>query len=298
MSDLARDIWSLIRGTPEATDVVPSRGISAWLIVTTSAAITFLAVLAIAFSLAMNRLSDRWGEELASSLTIRISAPLAQRKAQTEATLNILKSTPGVVSARIVTNDEQSTLLEPWLGTGIDLERFSLPILIAVEETAEGPDRQGLTLRLEAEAPGAVIDDHGAWRIPMIKSAENARDLGVAIVALVFVTLVALVVLAVQAAIVSNAQNISTMRLIGARDTFIVRAFVRRITLRSGAGAAIGALIASCVILLIAADQDSPFSLSFSGREWLYPILIIPFVASVAFFATRFSGFLALKDMR
>jgi len=84
---LLKDIWSLVRGNVEATRVVPPRGVSAWLITFTAAAMSFLAVIALSFSFTANRVADTWAAELASSLTVRVAAPIAQMKLQTEATL-------------------------------------------------------------------------------------------------------------------------------------------------------------------------------------------------------------------
>ena len=50
----------------------------------------------------------------------------------------------------------------------------------------------------------------------------------------------AMITLAANAALATNAQVIRVLRLIGARDTYIARAFVRRFTLRALSGAAVG----------------------------------------------------------
>lgn len=297
MNPLLKDIWSLVRGNAEAARVVPPHGISAWLIVFTASAMTFLAVIALAFSFTASRVADAWTQELASSLTIRVSAPIEQMKVQTDATLEVLRTTPGILSARVVDNAEQAKLLEPWLGTGIDMERFSLPTLIAVEESFEGPDREGLGLRLKAEAPGAEIDDHGRWRAPMIRAAERVRNIGGFVLFLVFAALVAVVLLAVQAAVVSNNANIATLRLIGAQDTFIVRAFVRRITLRALLGGLIGAVIALVLVSLNADDETFAATLGFEGREWIAAILLVPLVGVITFTATRISAFMTLNRL-
>jgi len=294
---LLKDIWSLVRGNAEAARVVPPRGISAWLITLTATAMTFLAVIALAFSFTASRVADAWAAELASSLTIRVAAPLEQMKMQTDATLNVLNTTPGITSARIIENEEQAALLEPWLGTGIDMERFSLPTLIAVEESEDGPDRKGLALRLQAEAPGAKLDDHGRWRAPMIAAAERVRNIGGFVLFLVLVALIAVVLLAVQAAVVSNAANISTLRLIGARDTFIVRAFVRRITLRALLGALIGAVVGLGVLMVQGQEEAFSAALGFAGREWIAAVLLVPIVGVITFAATRISAFMALRKL-
>ena len=75
--------------------VVPPSGFTAQLTVITAAAMAFLAVFALALSMATGRLADRWGTELARGSTVRISAPADQIETQTAAALKVLETTPG-----------------------------------------------------------------------------------------------------------------------------------------------------------------------------------------------------------
>ncbi len=45
-------------------------------------------------------------------------------------------------------------------------------------EADPGYDADGLRLRLAAEAPGAVLDDHSRWRRPLVAAAGRLRLLG------------------------------------------------------------------------------------------------------------------------
>jgi cell division transport system permease protein len=72
---LIGDAAALLRPDAQADRVVPRTGQSARLTVFTSAAMAFLAVFALALSLASGRLADRWSSALAQSSTIRLSAP-------------------------------------------------------------------------------------------------------------------------------------------------------------------------------------------------------------------------------
>ncbi len=224
----------------QADRVVPPSGPSAWLTTLTSAAMAFLAVFALALALASGRLAARWTEGLANSATIRISAPADQLARQTQAVLDLLATTPGVASARAMTDEQQRKLLEPWFGPDLPLDTLPIPRLIEVTEDGTGYDGEGLRLRLAAEAPGAILDDHTRWRVPLAVAAGRLRILGLASVVLIVGTMAAMITLAANAALASNAQVIRVLRLVGARDAFIARAFVRRFTLRALSGAAIG----------------------------------------------------------
>ena len=162
----------------QADRVVPPSGFTAQLTLFAAGAMAFLAVFALALSLASGRLAERWGEELARSATIRIAAPDDQRQAQTDAALRILETTRGVAQARALSNEEQAALLAPWFGKELELDTLPVPRLIEVIETPEGMDAAGLRLRLAAEVPGAVLDDHSRWRAPLVKAASRLRLLG------------------------------------------------------------------------------------------------------------------------
>ncbi|WP_066600649.1 cell division protein FtsX [Celeribacter halophilus] len=280
--------------------VVPPSGFTAQLTVITAAAMAFLAVFALALSMATGRLADRWGTELARGSTVRISAPSDQIEAQTAAALKVLETTPGVAEARRLGAEEETALLEPWFGPDLPLDTLSLPVLIDVQETPDGFDAEGLRLRLAGEAPGAVLDDHSRWRRPLVRAAERLRLLGVISLLLIAGVTGGMITLAANAALAATAQVIRTLRLVGATDRFIASAFVRRFTLRGLSGAVIGTFCGMIAIALLPkADEAGGFltGLGFSGAQWLWPLLIPLLAAIVAYVATRVAATQTLRRL-
>ncbi len=283
-----------------ADRVVPPSGFTASLTVFSAGAMAFLAVFAMALSLATSRLADRWGAELARSSTVRISAPEEQMAAQTAAVVAILQTTPGVRAARALTDAEQTALLEPWFGPDLPLDTLPVPQLIEVIEDADGFDPQGLRLRLQAEAPGAVLDDHTRWRRPLVEAANRLRTLGIMSLLLIAATTGAMITLAANAALSANAQVVSVLRLVGARDRYIANAFVRRFTLRALVGALGGtALGMISIALLPKASTAGGFltGLGFQGVHWFWPLIVPPLAALVALIATRAAALRVLKGL-
>jgi cell division transport system permease protein len=261
----------------------------------------FLAVFALALSLASGRLADRWSQALAQSSTIRLSAPEAEIEAQTWAVLTVLEQTPGVDSARALSDDEQRALLEPWFGPDLPLGDLPVPRLIEVIESPEGYDAAGLRQRLAAEAPGALLDDHTRWRAPLVEAADRLRLLGWISLVLILGSTAAMITLAAQAALASNEQVIRVLRLVGARDTYIARAFVRRFTRRALTGATVGAALGMiAVALLPRAAEEGAFltGLGFQGAGWVVPLIIPVLAAVTAFWATRIAAFRMLRGLR
>ncbi len=283
-----------------ALEVVPPSGPTAFLTSFTAGAMTFLCVFALALALASGRLADRWSDALARTATIRLLAPAEQMQVQTDAILAVLSATPGIAASRILTDAEQRALLEPWFGPDLPIETLPIPRLIEIVEGTPGYDGEGLRQRLAAEAPGAVLDDHMRWRRPLAEAASRIRLLGVLSIALIGAAMAAMITLAANAALAANAEVIRVLRLVGAKDNYIARAFVRRFTLRTLTGAAIGAVAGLIgVALLPSADAAGGFltGLGFSGTSWLWPLILPPLAAVVAFLATRRAAFAKLREL-
>jgi len=295
------DVFFLLRGDVQAERVVPRTGQSARLTLATSAAMAFLAVFALALSMAAGRVANHWADAMAQSSTIRISAPEAELEAQTWAVLTVLEQTEGVESARALTEAEQRALLEPWFGPDLPVDDLPIPRLIEVIETPGGYDSEGLRLRLAAEAPGAVLDDHTRWRRPLVEAASRLRMLGWVSLALILGTTAAMITLAAQAALASNLQVIRVLRLVGAKDTYIARAFVRRFTLRSLMGATVGMGLGVLAVAALPRGEGASAilaAMSFAGPGWVAAALIPVLAAVTAFVATRVAAFRTLGGLR
>lgn len=298
---LFQSLISFAVGDAQAERAVPPTGFTVRLTVFSAASMAFLVVFALALSLAAGRLATRWGDDLARSATVRISAPQDQIAAQTEAALNVLRTTAGVEEARALELDEQRALLEPWFGADMPLESLPLPQIIEVVETRQGFDAAGLRLRLSGEVPGAVLDDHAKWRAPLVDAAGALRRLAWVSIILIGVAMGAMITLAANAALAANAQVIAVMRLVGARDSYIAQAFVRRFTLRALAGATVGTAIGALAMMLLPrASVEGGFltGLGYQGLHWALLVLIPVAAAVVAFAATRLAARNTLRSLR
>jgi len=143
--------------------------------------------------------------------------------------------------------------------------------------------------RLEGELPGAIYHRHDAWADRIARAAARVRTIawGFALTALGVAAIV--VTLAARAALAAHAGVIETLRLIGARDTYIVRAFVRRFTLRAGAGALAGLIIGIALLRSLGVAQGALLSamMPVSALGWLL-ICAVPLATAItAFIATR-----------
>ncbi len=296
-------LWqSLLRGDGGTGDrIVPPTGFTAQLTVFSAAAMAFLAVFALALALATGRLAERWSSELAGSVTVRVSAPAAEQQARAQTVIGILDTTPGAGQPRLLDHDEIADLLAPWFGPDMPVDALPVPALIDLPVTGADFDAEGLRLRLEAEVPGAVLDDHTEWRRPLVSAANRLRALGIFSLLLIAATSAAMITLAAKAALAANGQVIRVLRLIGTRDITIATAFVRRFTHRAAIGATGGTVLGMiAVALLPGMDAAGGFltGLGFQGWGWLLPLLIPLTAAAVGFFATRWAALKMLEAVR
>jgi cell division transport system permease protein len=285
-----RAFGAYLRGAGGLDQVVPRTSQPLATVAFLAVLIAFGAVLAIALAVAATRLAAGWQEELANAATLQIFAPEDEIEAQARAALDVMRETPGVVEVRMVDLSEQERLLEPWLGPDIPVENLPLPLLIEVETDRSTLDQAALLVRLQSEAPGAVFDDHAAWRVPLVATAERLRTGALAALGFAAVTLAAVLALAAQASVAANGRVVETLRLVGAEDRYISRAFTRRVVLRVAAGAAAGTVAAMAVLALLppASGQSFfPVGIRLDGWHWALPLLVPPAAALIAWAASR-----------
>ena len=292
-------LWKAFFNNPDHLRVVPNTGFTKWLTTFTAGAMSFLAVVGLAFSLICSDLSNEWGESLKNS-SLRLSAPTDLLEKQTKVALAILEQTSGVKSARLVGISAKKKLLEPWLGVDFPLEAIAMPALIEIHETEAGVDYEGLRLRLSAELPSAILDNHAEWRRPIEVVSKLVSQLGMFTVILIMLSSIAMVTMASNAALSANVKVLRVLRLVGAFDTFIVTSFVRIFTLRIFLGSLTGTVCAGIVLFLIPTFSENLGILdvvSLEIKDTIY-IACVPFLfAIISIFATRNAVKFSLKRL-
>jgi cell division transport system permease protein len=281
---------SRLFGSGAAARLVPPGAASGLSIGVVAAIMAFFAVLVLALALATGRLAVSWSGELAGTATLQVVAPPEVVEEQARAALEVLRTTPGVSAVRVIEVEEQRALLAPWFGADTALDALPLPLLIEVEIDRDRLEAESLVLRLRAEAPGAVFDDHSAWRAPLIVTAERLRLFALACLGLMALALAAVLSMAATAAIAANGRVIQTLRLVGARDGFIASGFTRRFARQATLGAGVGMIAGLALLATLPQASEEGFFLvgiGLVGWHWVLPLLIPPAAGAVAWIATR-----------
>lgn len=228
------------------------------------AIMSFLACLTLGSVSLVRDASRTWQSDIAREVTIQVK-PVEGIDADAEAAraAEIARATPGVSSAEALAPADNARLLEPWLGSGLDVGELPIPRLIVVRlSDPDGIDLAALAARIKAEVKGASLDDHRSWTARLQTMASVTVIVGVAILALVLVATVLSVVFATRGAMASNRDVVSILHLVGAEDGFIAREFQKHfllLGLRGGlAGAAAAAILFAVLSFVVAPVLASP----------------------------------------
>lgn len=194
------------------------------------APMAFLATLALALTLSLGGLVERWDRGLSGTLTVQLPAegdPIGRQTA-IELALSVLDASPGIAAAEPVSERRAAELIEPWLGDAARLEDLPVPILVDVRTQPGVPvDLAALRQALVAAVPGAELIDHGAWLDELLTLAGTARLVTTVILLTVALAAVATVVSVTRAGLAIHAPVIDILHVMGAPDAYIARQFER-----------------------------------------------------------------------
>lgn len=263
-----------------------------------AAALAFLATLTLALAASGLRLERDWTGPGAELATLQIVAEQEAVEPQARAALEVLRTTPGVESVRLVKVEEQRALLAPWLGAELALDDLPLPLLIEVSADRDTLDRGGLDARLATEAPGAIYDDHAGWRLPLAEAAGRAAIFGFAALGLIGAVLAAVTGLAAAGTVANNARAVRTLRLVGARDRFISAVFTRRFVRLALIATTLGTALGAGLLAVLPAESEQGFFLvAIAPQGWGWALLpLVPLAATaIAWAAARLAARCALR---
>jgi cell division transport system permease protein len=242
---------TLRRGAP----LVPTDSASGRSLAAVIAILTFLAALCASGAELVATSSAEWRASAAREATIQVR-PTAGRDTEADIAraVELARASPGISEVRPFSKDDSERLLEPWLGSGLDLGGIPVPRLIVLRLAPEGqgrPDMQALRARLAETVPGASLDDHKIWMARLSTMAGTVVSIGVGLAILVLVATGLAVAFATRGAMAGNREVVDVLHFVGANDAFIAREFQRRFFRLGLRGGIAGAGAALALILLL-----------------------------------------------
>lgn len=248
-------------GDPWGTaTIVPPQTIAGRALTLVIAIMTFLASLTLGAVTLIDDAARAWTSDIGRELTIEVrpidGVDLAGEIAKATA---LAQEFQGVGRVHALTDAETRRLLEPWLGSGIDLDALPVPRLVVVEiDDPLAIDVGALREAVAADVRGGSLDDHAAW-IDRLRAMAGAMVVGGAgIFVLVLVALVLSVVFATRAAMAGNSDIIGVLHFVGAESGFIAREFQRHFLLLGIKGGLIGGSLAlACFVIAALLTRQS-----------------------------------------
>lgn len=213
--------------------------------------IAFAATLAMGAILAERRDTALWDDRAFGRLTVQIMPDgTAPPPAEIAAALALLRVTPGIASADVMSASENAALIAPWIRPGETTDSLPFPALIDVKmDRGATLDVTGLKQRLLASAPHAVVDDRRQSFVRGDPVTAQPLWMAVIVLGVCAVSFVLAVTGVLRGWITAQQPDVELLRLLGISDrrvaSLIGRTWMARLLVPSIAGSAL-----ACSLLL------------------------------------------------
>lgn len=235
--------------------IVPEGRIAGQSLTLLIAIMSFIASLTLGAVSLVDKSAATWQSQISREATIQIRPEDGfDIETALEEARAIAADFAGVSAARIISADDTAELLEPWLGTGLDMEELPIPRLVIVTiDEASPPDFAALRSAITEVVPNASLDDHRAWVARLVSMANTTTWVGIGVLILVLGALAMTVVFATRGAMAGNHDVIEVLHFVGARGSFIASQFQGRFLIIGLRGALIGGFVAMMVFFVVSA---------------------------------------------
>lgn len=288
-----------VRRRPAA--IVPGTSVAGRTLMLLIAIMTFLSSVTFGAVILVQKSAMGWSADVGSEVTIQIRPIEGEvMESNIRTAIALAEATPGVSRAYALSLDDSEKLLEPWLGTGLDLSSLEIPRMVVVQLSDPAEADLAALSRDLATVNGASLDTHAAWRDQLNVMAGTIVLSGLLILCLIIAATVLAVIFATRGAMSSNRDIVDVLHFIGASNGFVAGEFqgrFMRIGLQGGLIGGAAALLFFFVVGLaistvIPAQSAAQISILFGrfslGVEGLVGIMVlIPVIAGVTAMTSR-----------
>jgi cell division transport system permease protein len=231
------------------------------------AAMSFLAALALAGTLASAGLAASWQAQASETLTIQVPQPddpdATGKTTRLAAVQAAVAQIPGVANPQVMSQADENALLTPWLGEDATQLGLQMPGVISASWAGPGaPD--ALAGTLDKVSPGTLVDAGAIWAERVAALTGSLQDCAAAVLVIVALVAAAVVAVAARAGLAQRRDTITLVHGLGALDGDIATRFANRATLLVATGAVLGTVLALPVLAWLAA-LAAPFSGEMAG---------------------------------
>ena len=229
--------------TGRTAPIVPERSVAGRTLVLLIAIMTFLSGVTLGAVVLVQKSAIAWSSDVGREVTIQIRPVEGEvMESNLRTAVALAESTPGVDTARALSLEESTALLEPWLGSGLDLSAIEIPRLVVVQLSDPAEADIAKLQRDLAAVKGATLDTHAAWRQQLNVMAGTVVLSGLLVLTLIVVATVLAVIFATRGTMASNREIVDVLHFIGASNSFIAGEFQGRFLALGFRGGIIGGL--------------------------------------------------------
>ncbi|MDX5932191.1 cell division protein FtsX [Acidiphilium acidophilum] len=267
------------------------------------AAMSFLAALALAGSVAAGALATHWLSGAQGLVTVEVPNPTqptaANAPLRQDAVMTLLQATKGLSDAHLLSKADLATLLKPWLGdtAANGSLPIALPAVIVVRADTGAPDAKILETRLDAAVPGTLVDSGARWADRLAALTTSLRASAAAVLLIVTLVAASVVAVAVRSGLSQRREAIEIIHGLGALDSDIANQFALRAMRLAATGGLLGGLVALPVLAwlallsssFIASAPASPHGLASAlpGLLWAIPVMFTIATALIGWLAAQ-----------
>lgn len=240
------------RAQRKTAPIVPSQNIAGRALVLVIAIMTFLSCLTLGAVTLVRDTASVWENQISREATIQIKpADGLDMDAALETAARIAGEFPGVRATRIVDRQATARLLEPWLGSGLNIDELPVPrlVIVTIDENSP-PDFEAMRAAITPKVATATLDDHRTWVDRLVVMARTTVTIGTGVLVLMLAATVLSVVFATRGAMAGNGHIIEVLHFVGAEARFIASEFRRHFLLTGMKGAAAGGAAAVIVFIV------------------------------------------------
>ncbi len=243
----------------QTAPILPPSNIQGNALMVVIAIMAFLACLTLGAVTMVRATAESWQSQISREITIQIKPEdgldmnAALKKAR-----DVAMTFVGTREGTIMDESATARLLEPWLGSGLDLKDLPVPRLVIVTiDERNPPDFAAMRDLLKTEVPQASLDDHRTWVDRLVSMAHTTVLIGTGILILVFTAMVLTVIFATRGALSGNRHIVEVLHFVGAESAFVAREFQKHFLLISLKGSAAGGALAAILFAIASVWQSN-----------------------------------------
>ncbi|MBR4927774.1 MAG: hypothetical protein IKY98_05555 [Alphaproteobacteria bacterium] len=268
----------------------------------------FIASLTLAGGLTAYRGLSAWNADVSGAMTVQI--PTTDDKGnsigdlvneQIEKALTVLRTSPGVMGARVLDDEQMFRLMTPWIGQNADIASLPLPKVIDVAVDPRNPPiLDQLSQELAEQVPSAVLDTHRIWLDNLIAMANGFMKLTVFILGLLILTTAFTVIYSSRTSLGVHKKVIRLIHLMGANDLYIAWQYAYRVFKLTFLGGLFGLLLSMPIIFGVGyffQTLGAHFDISMHPVDIVILVSLPVFFAVLSFMTTLQTVLKSLKRM-